>query len=642
MRTKVFSLLTVLLCYFAQSQHSFLKIPKLEEQDIKNLTPKDGSEIPAEILHRSVNYDIDMNGNLTKKFVERVKIYNKDQAENFFNKEIQYYESSTLKQSLTNLKASTYNFENGKIDVQKVRKDSKFKSKEDNTVTIAKFTFPNVKNGSVLEYEYTIFSPSDFLRIIPEFIIEDEVPAKYVEYTFDFPNTLGYNVNYNGSLLPKHQESAIKTVYGADYKVTRFGFENVPAFKKEKFVLNSNNYKTSIRMELNSTNFGSFKSYSTTWDDIRKSLLEDENFGRQMNRMNLVKNFLPTEIRANISVHDKLSDILNFVQKEYTWNGNTGIFTDKGVRNLLSTKTGNVAEINLLLIMLLRDVGIEADPVILTTINKGVLKHYSPSITIPNYVVVLAEVNGKNYLLDAASKYTKVNMIAPMALNYNGIRMGKEAQVIDIAYNDISQTFLTVESKLNPDFSFEGTFSDKDTKLYSVIVNDIYNRNKEEFIKGYKDKYKFTLSDIKPTTVNDDFETTMNFHSDTFVDKIGNKIAFNPMLFLYTHDHDFNQKETRVSPIEFLSGNEKVKKITITLPEGYVFESIPSSKKFRTDDDSIKYHYIATKEASNKLTIESSILINGSFFPKEFFPAFKQIFDNITKLEGQVATVVKN
>src|SRR5690606_21479505 len=312
MRTKVFSLLTVLLCYFAQSQHSFLKIPKLEEQDIKNLTPKDGSEIPAEILHRSVNYDIDMNGNLTKKFVERVKIYNKDQAENFFNKEIQYYESSTLKQSLTNLKASTYNFENGKIDVQKVRKDSKFKSKEDNTVTIAKFTFPNVKNGSVLEYEYTILSPSDFLRIIPEFIIEDEVPAKYVEYTFDFPNTLGYNVNYNGSLLPKHQESAIKTVYGADYKVTRFGFENVPAFKKEKFVLNSNNYKTSIRMELNSTNFGSFKSYSTTWDDIRKSLLEDENFGRQLNRMNLIRNFLPREIRSNISVHDKLSDILNF------------------------------------------------------------------------------------------------------------------------------------------------------------------------------------------------------------------------------------------------------------------------------------------------------------------------------------------
>ena len=38
---------------------------------------------------------------------------------------------------------------------------------------------------------------------------------------------------------------------------------------------------------------------------------------------------------------------------------------------------------------------------------------------------------------------------------------------------------------------------------------------------------------------------------------------------------------------EFFTANEKVKKVTIKLPEGYVFENVPKSKRFRTDDNII-------------------------------------------------------
>jgi hypothetical protein len=46
-------------------------------------------------------------------------------------------------------------------------------------------------------------------------------------------------------------------------------------------------------------------------------------------------------------------------------------------------------------------------------------------------------------------------------------------------------------------------------------------------------------------------------------------------------------------------------------------------------------------QEGNKITVESNILVADSFFPKEYFPAFKQIFDAITKYEGQLVTVVK-
>ena len=89
-----------------------------------------------------------------------------------------------------------------------------------------------------------------------------------------------------------------------------------------------------------------------------------------------------------------------------------------------------------------------------------------------------------------------------------------------------------------------------------------------------------------------------------------------------------------------MSAYDRIKKVTITIPDGYVFENVPKSKKFRTDDDAISYVY-EVKQEGNKLTVETTTSIDDSTFPKEYYPAFKQIFDNITKLEGQVVTAVK-
>jgi hypothetical protein len=106
------------------------------------------------------------------------------------------------------LKAYTYNLENDKIVPTKVEKDSKFKSTEDKHYNIVKFAFPNVKDGSVVEYSYTIFSP--FVFEMPKIMIEDDVPIVYTEYVFDTPKELGYSINYQGSVLPKYRVSEEK------------------------------------------------------------------------------------------------------------------------------------------------------------------------------------------------------------------------------------------------------------------------------------------------------------------------------------------------------------------------------------------------------------------------------------------------
>ncbi|MBW8361518.1 MAG: DUF3857 domain-containing protein [Kaistella sp.] len=571
-------------------------------------------------------------------------MYNKEQASNYLNKEVYVYESDGgARQVLASLKANTFNIENGTVINTKIDKESKYRSKEDKNYTITKFAYPNVKNGSVLEYSYTLTSPSEFLMSIPSFTIEDEIPISYVEYVFDVPDVLGYNINYSGSLVPKYRDVSAKNIYGGNYKVYRFGYRDVPAYKTEEFVMNNDNYKTSIRSELNSTNFDNqFKSYSLSWEDIRKRLYDSEYFGDQLKKTDLVKDLLPENVKAIASKVKRAEAILAFVQENFSWNNELALFTDKGIKNILSTKTGNSAEINLLLCMLMRHTGLDANPVVLATPAKGLLLSYSPSMSQLNYVITSLETDGKIYIFDGTSKLSKINMIPPRALNYNGVEMGqKETKILNIFYPDKSQTFLTVDAKLNPDGTFQGKFSDTDTKMFAMLVNERYLENKDEYLKDYKDQYKFSLTNIKSGLLNNEnFETSMDFTSDTFVDNLGSKLVFNPLLFLYSQKHSFNQTGPRKAPIELITGFDRIKKVTITLPEGYVFENVPKSKKIRTEDSSILYQYIVSLKG-NQLIVETTTTVADSVYPKEYYPAFTQIFDNITKIEGQLVTAVK-
>ena len=638
---KILFALALGLSGLVYSQHKFLDMPKLSEEDLKSEKSAKFGDVPAEVLYRSSHFKIDYDGNLYQNVVSRVKIYNKDNASDYLGQEIGVYDDNRgSRETLSNLKAHTYNFENGKTVTTKISKDEKFKSKEDKNYNITKFAFANVKNGSVVEYSYTLLTP--FLSSTPRVLIEEEIPARYVEYILDSPKPLGYTINYKGDLSPTHRVIEEKQMYGNAYQTYRFAYENVPAYKEEKYVMNNNNYKTGIKAELNSTLINDvFKSYATNWEDIRQRLYQHEDFGLQLDKDGLVKNLLPAEIK-DLPTLQKADAVLKFVQKNYTWNKEDEVFTDKGIRNLISTKVGNTAEINLLLTMLLRSVGINADPVVLSTINRGFLLAYNPSISQLNYVIASFLDKDKIYLLDGAYKHSEINMIAPKALNYYGLIMGKkDVKQINIFYPEVSKTLLTVDAKLNPDGTIDGHFTDRDTKLYAMVVNERYVDDKEKFVQSYKNEYKFALSNMKHNLhENNDFETMFDFSSDTFVDAIGSKLVFNPLLFLYAQNHDFKQDTPRKAPLEFYSPSDRVKKVTITLPDNYVFENVPKSKKFRTQDNALQYTYQVT-QTGNKLTVETTTQIDDSVFPKEYYPAFTQIYDNITQQEAQVVTAVK-
>jgi len=627
--------------FIGAQKHEFLNPPKFNDADLSKQKSTLDENASAEILYKSVHFSIDNNtGNLIKRAFYRVKIYNKDKAEDWLNLEIPLYQNGSDQETLSKMKAFTYSSENGTAVATKVDKSSKYKSKESKYVSITKFAFPNVKNGSVIEYQYEVTSP--FLFSIPEILIETDTPSLYTEYILDSPSNISYNVNYTGFLSPKYREVDERTLYGANYRTYRFGYENVKGFKSEKFVSNDRNYRTKVSAELHSTNFRELKLFSSSWEQIKQRLYENEDFGGELKKTKLAKENMPSNIAGISNEVERANAVFDYVKNTFTWNQDRGIYVEDGIKKMLETKTGNAAEINLFLVMMLREAGIKADPLTISTINHGIINIASPNVSNMNFVIAAIQTKDGFHLYDATSKQSSIDQLPPRDWNQFGILMAKEkVQQLSMVNSKPSFTYLTVDAKINDDGSVSGSYSDKDTGTYAMFAKENYDDNADKYKKQYKENFAVDFTNIDSKVLeNGDFESTMKFSSENMIDKIGKKIIINPMLFLNKTSNEFDQTDERKYPIDFISPYTRVKKVVLEIPEGYAIEEMPKSKRIVTEDKEIEYNYII-EQKGNKLEIVSTTKVSSADYPKEYYPAFKQIWGVASKQENQVISLVK-
>mgnify|MGYP006382916491 FL=1 len=214
MKTKIFTVFLFSISVFVFSQHKFLKYPEFNKNELSKTKSTIKEDAHAEILYSSIS-NLIINGQLETKVFKRIKIYNKEKSSQYLDVEIPLYEGNGERESVSGLKAVTYNLENDKVVTSKVEKDAKFRSKEQKNRFIQKFTFPNVKDGSIIEYQYQLNSP--FLQLLDKTYLEFDIPVIYEEYIFDFPKFFGYNYNFQGGLMPKYKEDQAQMMYGQDY-----------------------------------------------------------------------------------------------------------------------------------------------------------------------------------------------------------------------------------------------------------------------------------------------------------------------------------------------------------------------------------------------------------------------------------------
>lgn len=632
--------------------------------------PKDTSAVAAILFKKGkVTFEYsEQNGfSMNTEVQTRIKIYKKG-GYGWANQAIKYYsENSDEKVYVSD--AVTYNLVEGKIEKTKLKGEGEFVEKINKFWSQKKITMPNVKEGSVIEFQYIIKSP--ILGVIKDWDFQSDIPVNYSEFKTVIPEYFVYKANQKGYIFPKmNVEKGTKSIVfinkeregtgmyntpstsfsreTVDYQVitTIYILENVPAMKDESFVNNIDNYRSSISHERSMTKYPNTptKFYSTDWESMVKTIYESENFGAELNKTGYFEEDVNTIISGLTSRDEKIAAIFNFVKAKVKWNEYNDYYCHDGVKKAYKDKVGNVAEINLMLTAMLRYAGIGANPVLVSTRSNGV--SIFPNRSAYNYVISAVEIENDLILLDATEKFSSPNILPVRDLNWQGRLIRKEGTSAEVDL--MPKTFSKENVSMTLSLDTSGIINGKIRKQISNHLALGFRQNNvgvsnESYLEKLEDKNNSIEIDGYVRENESDLSKPIvemySFKDSKSLEIIEDKIYISPLLFLALSENPFKQ-EKREYPVDFGYPTQDKYNIIIEIPTGYVVESLPTAMNLITGDDLGTFKYIIAN-SGNKIQIAITTDINTAIVPSDYYEVLKDFFQKMVDKQNEKIVLKK-
>lgn len=679
--TQILFFLVITMSLFGQQSPQ--KFGKIKVEDLKqSICPIDSSanayylfdfgvtyfEYAATTVSSNSAYNTNKGFQLYYTRHYRIKVVNKDGLSFGDIRLVLYNDGENNKEDLTSIKANTYNLVNGKIVKSKVSRKNIFMEKTNNRFTTAKFAMPAVKEGSIIEIEYTI--KSDFLYNLQKWQVQYAIPNLCSEYYVTIPEYFKYNQTHRGYYLintektnrPKQititykQEAEGISVQAETYTKTldfnevtyHYNAENIPGFPNEPYLRTKENYISRIEFELERTQFpyAREKYFTTTWDEVDKTMIESSYFGKELAN----SNHLQTDAQeiATISTDQTTlaNNALEFVKKKMVWNNIASRYTTESLKKSYTNGSGNCADINLNLVLMLRELGITSYPVMLSTQDNGIIHPSHPSISRFNYVIAMSVIDDKVCLLDATDPNAELNLLPLRCLNDKGRIIGDvpEKWINLMDYKplvEISQYKLTLDDEML--ISGEGQKKFIDYGAYQMRKNILDYKTVDEYIAAQKGKDgKLHISNIKIDnlhTSNTPLEVSFNITKTKLANKTGDMVYFSPTLNPYFDKNPF-KLELREFPVEFNHPYQIQQIYTYKIPDSYEVVEFPKPLMANLSDKSAMVIFNSTNNG-NMLTISYTIIIKRSVFLTTEYANLKALFQMFISKQNEMVVLKK-
>ena len=586
---------------------------------------------------------------LVSEYFKRIKIYSKE-SNHLADQTIYLTVSGNDNETLRGLKAVVYNMENGKVVKTKLEKDDIFKEESEN-YNIVRFALPNVKEGSVIDIKYTINSP--FLYAFPRHYFQSSYPVETSEYSVIIPEYFSMTPVTTGFFPFKKEE---KTSYesGVNSKMFNFIAEGVPPLKDDEYVLNINDYRSSLKYELESIAYPgrTTTNYSSTWKTIGDNLLDTKSFGNQIkSRISKADEIVAHAI--TLEEKDCIKYIYDHVQSHYSFNNEGGVYCDQTVKKAYDEGVGSIQEINLTLVNLLKKANVDAYPIITRERSDGILNVYYPSLTILDRVFCYVESETGPMFLDASAKFYQAGNLPPSINNIAGLIIKKgESKTIDLPNNNYtSRTRLSNYEIDLEDQMIKGTGNIKlggyaAVRHRKIGGNDKKQEEEEETDEEDEDDedVQDDIIDITETSENGDIYSDIKFD---FVESkysgikfIGDDIFLDGFANFEMGKNPFDEDERRF-PVFYYSMPNYYYVSIITIPEGYSVKSLPAALNMVMPNKEAMFLYTAS-ENGDKLYVKVKMKIDQSVFSPEQYLTLKNYYDVIIEKQKEKIILIKS
>ncbi len=514
-------------------------------------------------------------------------------------------------ESVEDIKAVAFNMENGKVVKTTLKKSDIVNKKIDEQNYQVEFTVPGVKEGTVIEYEYNIHS--QIFWELRDWYAQCEIPVVYAKLDMNIPNYLIFNIEDHGiqrltytctvgSLKYKVETDPLANPMWVNTNHYVYLGKNLMGMPKDDYVWNAQDYWAGITAELKQYRLLGMTQmdYAKTWEQIDEMILGSDDLGIHMyDHSPLQKELKEAGIEGIADLRERVAAVYKLVMGKVKWNGKyelSPVLTSE----TLKKGSGSNADINLLLIQSLHDVGLTAAPVLLRTRDLGQLPYNFPSVSkLSTYIVGVIMPSGGNIYLDVSNKNGLPNMLPDVMLVERArlVQKGKKGEWVNLQNVSKSENTTSIEATLSAD----GTLSGKQTTNNKMgeTVESAYNK------KGQVADGRISICPFPDKMIENPFTA-----------------------------------ETRKMPVEFpcISSDRTI--INITLPEGYVVEGEPRNTTITTPDKGIEGR-VLTILTDGRVQMSCQVSIKKISHSEKNYAELRQIFDMLSKYTSEPLTIKK-
>jgi hypothetical protein len=656
------AILSLLAYTSATAQKAPIKFGDIPMEDMKmTVYPKDSSAeavVLCDFGSSTIEYDQNDGFILNFERIRRIKVFTKDGLKQG-EFAIPLWRVGENEERLNGLKVVTYNLENGKVVETKAKNESIFKEQRDKNLTIVKIAAINVKEGSVIEIAYRV--RSEFLFNFQSWEFQSNIPARWSEYRAVVPEYFNYQRYMQGYVALSVNESSMKSdsfsySYGLtshtqqelityNIETSRWAAQDVPAFRTEPFMTTASDYISKIKFELAYTKMpnAGIKTYMGTWEDINKSYWDAVRSTIKGGDI-VLKDEVAAAIAGATTDEQKIAQIFDYVRDNVAWNERYSRYPDQSPRQVLETKMGSSAEINLLLAAMIEKTGVPVFPVLLSTRSHGFVREAIPMSQQFNYVICAAQLGDKVALLDATTRMLPFGVIPERCLNGQGFVVDPNGyRWISLKPTIKSRTSFMAEIALAESGSIDATLNVDKTGYHSARArNQYFTKGESEYVKDFAGPLQWNISKSEFTNTKEvhlPFKEVHKFTAEERATIAGNTMYLNPFIVGRENENPFKSPD-RSYPVDFGNTFEEFYVAKITIPEGYVVEELPQNKVFALAENGGRYIYTMMQNG-NVLNFTSVLSINRPLFSQFDYPGLREFYNQMIAKQAEEIVLKK-
>ena len=548
-------------------------------------------------------------------------------------------------ETISNLEAITHQPDGSQVrfDVETTRTvdlNSRYK--------IIEFEMPEVQQGSIIEYKYTL--ERRYIEELPNFYLAHRVPTQEAKLYFRNSDFIRYDavplhvedfeLQYEEHRVDTSNVPLLFTLPRPDpVYIQEWEAEDIPAVDVSSYISSIDDIRAQIKFQI--SEFGIPRQpLENSWEIVAAQLLRNRNPYEKIEPYDTLEQ-MGGEIASSLNSLTTAQDsIYQVVNSSAQFNGVNSVFADGSLTHVLEGEPASQAEINLVLLSMLRGAGIDAKPMLLSGREFGQINKSFPSVFQFNRLLVISEIDGKQYFMDASFPVSLPNLIPIESFNSQGMALTQESyEWIDILpEQSLFDLDIDIEASLSTNGTLSGTLTAQTRGYPSQNIREELESGtpvpeiiKQTFFEVYSDAEMSSGSlEINPQNRNV-VDVVTDFKIPNYAASFRDGIEFRPMIVGYLFRNPFESTQRRV-PIT-LDAPEKLSiHYTVDLPDGFVVDEMGETHATSLQGAALREEYISE---GNTVEYSFDIDISRKEFPADVYSQLRRIYERWVFLSNE-------